>query len=68
MATCLRTYLYGEMGGGGGGGGGGSSLRLAKYEFSSIVHVRLNCMVLFSHNTIQFWTAGPLLYPGARGR
>ena len=55
-----------------GGGGGGYPLRLAKYDpdfiHPYIVHVRLNCIPLFSHKTIQFWTAGPLLYLGARGR
>ena len=51
------------------GGGGGYPLRLAKYDpvfiHPYIVHVRLNCIPLFSHTTIQFWT---LLYLGARGR
>ena len=55
---------------GGGGGvpltlakyewGGGGALTLAKYKFyTSVVHVQLNCMLLFNHNTIQFWTVGP---------
>ena len=56
-------------GGGGGGGGGGYPLRLVKYDrvfiHPYIVHVHLNCIPLFTHKTIQFWT---LLYLGARGR
>ena len=48
----------------GGGGGGGNivglpppSLRLRDFTHPT-VNVRLNCIPLSSHNTIQFWTTG----------
>ena len=64
-----REIRAGWVGGGGGGGGGGGPLDIGQRQvYTSIEHVRLNCMLLFSHNTIQFWTAGPLLYLEARDR
>ena len=44
----------------------GSTLTLAKY--TSAVPVHLNCMLLFNHNTVQLWTAGPQLDLVAQSR